>query len=62
MTEHSLHADIKEWYSVQGDKVETKVHDFIIDIVREDLLIEIQTRNLSAIKIKLIFNSYFKLA
>jgi len=54
MTEHSLHADIKEWYSVQGDKVETKVHDFIIDIVREDLLIEIQTRNLSAIKIKLI--------
>jgi hypothetical protein len=54
MTEHSLHADIKNWYSVMGDKVEAKVDDFIIDVIKEGLLIEIQTRNLSAIKPKLI--------
>jgi hypothetical protein len=54
MTEHSLHADIKNWYSVMGDKVEAKLDDFIIDVVKKGLLIEIQTRNLSAIKPKLI--------
>jgi hypothetical protein len=53
MTEHSLHLDIKEWYSLPGDKFEVKVDDFVIDVVRGGLLIEIQTRNFSAIKSKL---------
>jgi hypothetical protein len=53
MTEHSLHLDIKEWYSLLGDKFEVKVDDFVIDVVRGGLLIEIQTRNFSAIKSKL---------
>jgi len=54
MTEYSLHSDIKAWYSVLGDKLEVKVRDgFVIDVLREDLLIEIQTRNFSAIKKKL---------
>ncbi len=53
MTEYSLHAEIKEWYSIQGDEVEVKVDDFIVDVVKEGLLIEIQTRNLSSIKKKL---------
>lgn len=53
MNEHSLHSAIKEWYTVSGDKSEAKVDDFIIDIERGSLLIEIQTKNFSAIKRKL---------
>lgn len=54
MTEHSLHAQVKDWYSCDGSQVEVKVDDFFVDVVRADgLLIEIQTRNLSAIKKKL---------
>ena len=53
MNEHSLHSEIKNWYSLPGDKFEVKIDDFIVDIVRHALLIEIQTRNFSAIKTKL---------
>ena len=53
MTEYSLHSEIKDWYMSAGDKLETKVEDFIIDILRDNLLIEIQTGNFSAIKKKL---------
>jgi hypothetical protein len=53
MNEHSLHADIKNWYSAPGDHLETKVDGFIIDIVRGSLLIEVQTGNFFAIKEKL---------
>lgn len=44
---------MKEWYFKPGDNLETNVDDFIIDIVRGDLLIEIQTGNFSAIKAKI---------
>jgi hypothetical protein len=54
MTEYSLHSEIKDWYSGSGDELEVKVEDFIIDVLRGDLLIEIQTGNFSAIKKKLI--------
>jgi len=53
MNEHSLHSEIKERYSIPGDKLEAKVDDFFIDISRGSLLIEIQTKNFSAIKRKL---------
>ncbi len=53
MTEYSLHAEIKEWYSALGGEVEAKVDDFIVDVIKDGLLIEIQTRNLSAIKKKI---------
>ena len=53
MTEYSLHSEIKHWYKVSGDKLEVKVEDFVIDILRGKLLIEIQTGNFSAIKKKL---------
>ena len=53
MTEYSLHAEIKKWYSVLGGDVEVKVDDFIVDVVKDGMLIEIQTRNLSAIKKKI---------
>jgi hypothetical protein len=51
--ESSLHSAIKKWYFLEGDKLEVKVDDFIVDIVRGDLLIEIQIANFSAIKPKL---------
>jgi hypothetical protein len=53
MNEYSLHSAIKNWYSLQGDKIEAKIDGSIVDIVRENILIEIQTRNFSAIKKKL---------
>lgn len=53
MNEHSLHLAIKNWYSIPGDKFEVRIDDSIVDIVRESLLIEIQTKNFSAIKKKL---------
>ncbi len=52
--ESSLHSAVKKWYYIEGDRVEVKVEDFIVDIVRQDLLIEIQTANFSAIKPKLL--------
>jgi hypothetical protein len=51
--ESSLHSSIKKWYFLEGDRLEAKVDDFIVDMVRGDLLIEIQTANFSAIKPKL---------
>ena len=53
MTEYSLHSEIKHWYKTSEDKLETKVDNFIIDVLRNELLIEIQTGNFSAIKKKL---------
>ena len=54
MNEYSLHSEIKTWYMLSGDKLEVKLEDFIVDILRDNLLIEIQTGNFSAIKKKLI--------
>jgi hypothetical protein len=54
MTEYSLHSEVKAWYSALGDELEVRVNDgFVIDVVRDNLLIEIQTRNFSAIRKKL---------
>ena len=53
LNERPLHASLKQWYARPGDRVEVMVDGFVIDIVRDDLLIEIQTRNFSAIKSKL---------
>jgi hypothetical protein len=52
--ESSLHSAIKKWYFLEGDKLEAEVDDFVVDIVRGDLLIEIQTANFSAIRRKLL--------
>lgn len=54
MRESSLHSAIKKWYFLDGDKLEVSVDGFIVDIVREDLLIEIQIANFSAIRLKLL--------
>jgi hypothetical protein len=51
--EKSLHAALKAWYSRPGDEFEVPVSGYIADLVRDGLLIEIQTRNFSAIRPKL---------
>lgn len=53
LNEKPLHASLKEWYARPGDRFEVAVDGFVIDIVRDDLLIEIQTGHLASIKPKL---------
>lgn len=53
LNEKALHASLKQWYARPGDQLEVSVDGFVIDIVRDDLLIEIQTSNFSSIKSKL---------
>ena len=53
LNEKPLHASLKQWYARPGDRFEVPVDGFVIDIVRDDLLIEIQTRNFAAINSKL---------
>lgn len=51
--EKPLHAGLKRWYTQPGDLSEVKVEGSIIDLVRGDLLVEIQTGDFSALKRKL---------
>jgi hypothetical protein len=53
LNEKPLHASLKQWYAQPDDQFEVTVDGFVIDIVRGDLLLEIQTRNLGSIKSKL---------
>lgn len=53
MNEGPLHAGIKAWYARPGDRVEVPLRGRQIDIVRGDLLIEIQTRSFSSLRAKL---------
>ena len=57
LNEQPLHAALKACYARPGDQIETSVdgghRGYVIDLVRGDLLIEIQTGNFSSIKRKL---------
>jgi hypothetical protein len=53
LNEKPLHASLKEWYAQPEDQFEVAVDGFVIDIVRDDLLLEIQTANFASIKSKL---------
>lgn len=52
LREKPLHAALKRWYAAPGDRVEEAVDGFVIDLVRGDLLIEVQTRGFSSMKQK----------
>ena len=52
LNEKPLHAALKDWYAQPGDQIEANVDNYFIDLVRDGLLIEIQTANFSAIKRK----------
>jgi hypothetical protein len=53
LNEKPLHAALKAWYARPGDRTEAPIDGSFIDIVRDGLLIEIQTRGFSALKRKL---------
>ncbi len=54
LRERPLHAALKRWCTEAGDCLEVPVDGFVIDLVRGDVLVEIQTRGFSAIKRKLL--------
>lgn len=52
LREGPLHASLKRWYAEPGDRIEVPMDGFVIDLVRGDLLIEVQTRGFSSMKRK----------
>ncbi|MEX1254892.1 MAG: hypothetical protein WEE64_11180 [Dehalococcoidia bacterium] len=53
LNEGHLHSSLKERYIEPGDRVEVKVGGYVVDILRGDLIIEVQTANFSAIATKM---------
>ena len=53
LQESSLHAALKEWYARPEDEIESPVAGYLIDILHQDLLIEIQTGSFHRIRQKL---------
>jgi hypothetical protein len=53
LNEKPLHAALKQWYAQPGDRFEAPVDGYVIDLVRGELLIEIQTTSFAALKRKL---------
>ena len=51
--EKPLHAALKRWVAAEGDLIEEPVAGYVVDVVRDGLLIEIQTRGFSSIRPKL---------
>ena len=53
LNEGSLHAQLKQWYAVEGDQMEQPVDGYVIDLVRGDLLVEVQTGGFAPLRKKL---------
>ena len=53
LNEKSLHASLKLWLSEPGDQFEVPLDGYVIDIMRGDELIEVQTGSFSPLKKKL---------
>jgi hypothetical protein len=53
LNEGALHAQLKDWYRRPGDRVEQVVDGFVVDLVRGDLLVEIQTGGFAPLRRKL---------
>jgi len=54
VTEQSLHNQLKDLYAGEGDVVEAAVDGYIVDVVKGDVLVEVQTGNFGSIRQKLI--------
>ena len=52
LNEKPLHAGLKEWYRCDGDPVEVPLEGFVVDLVRDGVLIEIQTGGFSSMRRK----------
>jgi len=53
VTEQTLHEQLKEVYARETGEIESTLGDYRVDVIRGDLLIEIQTRSFSSIRKKL---------
>ena len=53
LNEGALHAQLKDWYRRRGDRIEQVVDGFVVDIVRGNLLVEIQTGSFTPLRRKL---------
>jgi hypothetical protein len=53
LNEGALHAQLKNWYQCPGDRIEQVVGGFVVDLVRGDLLVEIQTGSFAPLRRKL---------
>jgi hypothetical protein len=53
LNEGALHAQLKDWYRQPGDRLEQAVSGFVVDLVRDELLVEIQTGGCSPLRRKL---------
>jgi hypothetical protein len=53
LNEGALHAQLKSWCARPGDRAEQKVDGYVIDLVRGDLLIEVQTGGFAPLRRKL---------
>ncbi|MFH0849608.1 MAG: hypothetical protein V1924_01565 [Candidatus Bathyarchaeota archaeon] len=54
VTEQSLHNQLKDLYAGEGDQVEATVEGYIVDVVKDGVLIEVQTGNFGSIRQKLL--------
>jgi hypothetical protein len=54
LRETSLHASLKEWLAQPGDEFEIKVDRYVVDILRQGHVIEIQTGNFGQIRTKVV--------
>jgi hypothetical protein len=54
LNEKPLHASLKACYAQPGDQLEARVDGYVIDILRGELLLEIQTGSFASIKSKII--------
>ncbi|MGC9366284.1 MAG: hypothetical protein ACP5FK_04500 [bacterium] len=53
LNEKSLHAELKNWIAEQDDLQEVKIDGYVVDLVRDQKMIEIQTSNFSSFKKKI---------
>jgi hypothetical protein len=51
--EGHLHAALKAWYARPGDRIEEEIAGYRVDIVRDDLLLEVQTGRFSSLAPKI---------
>jgi hypothetical protein len=53
LNEKPLHAALKEWYRLEGDQAEVAIGGFVVDLVHDGQIIEIQTRGFASMRRKL---------
>ena len=53
MSESSLHSSLKNYYAKDGGQQEVSINGYMIDVIKDDILFEIQTKHFSSLKNKL---------